>query len=138
MRPGRAVRSVYLSAPAILTRSGRVKDGDGLFLAGQLLGTANYVEAVATGWLAGVNAARWVRRQKPVIVPRETMFGSLLHRLTETYPDRYGPEPVNFGMLPTARGDAGLSKEERRQLQVQKSEVALAELLAEQLSEIHS
>ncbi len=63
------------------------------------------------------------------------MFGSLIRRLTESDVSSYCSEPVNFGMLPTERGDAGLSKEERRQLQVQKSEVALAELLVEQISE---
>ncbi|MCK4324121.1 MAG: FAD-dependent oxidoreductase, partial [Armatimonadetes bacterium] len=105
------------------------------FLAGQLLGTATYVEAAATGWLAGVNAARWACRREPALIPRETMFGSLIHRLTETDPADYQPESVNFGMLPTEREDAGLAKEERRQLQVQKSAAALAELLTEQISE---
>ncbi len=134
MRPGRTVRSVLLPAPAILTRSGRVADCGGLFLAGQLLGTASYAEAAATGWVAGVNAARWACRQEPVLIPGETMFGSLIHRLTETDPDRYSPEPVTFGMLPTERGDAGLAKEERRQAQVQKSQALLAKLLTEQIS----
>ncbi len=135
MRPGRAVRSVFVPAPAILTRSGRVADCGGLFLAGQLLGTANYVEAAATGWLAGVNAARWACRRKPALIPWETMFGSLIHRLTESDVSSYCPEPVNFGMLPTEREDVDLSKEKRRQLQMQKSEALLAELLAEQMSE---
>ena len=135
VRPGRAVRSVFVPAPTILARSGRVADCGGLFLAGQLLGTASYVEAAASGWLAGVNAARWTCRRKPALIPGETMFGSLIHRLTESDVSSYCPEPVNFGMLPTGRGDAGLSKEERRQLQVHKSEAVLAELLAEQVSE---
>ncbi len=135
VRPGRAVRSVFVPAPATLTRSGRVADCGGLFLAGQLLGTANYTEAAATGWLAGVNAARWACRREPALIPGETMFGSLIRRLTESDVSSYCPEPVNFGMLPTERGDAGLSKEKRRQLQVQKSEAVLAEFLAEQMSE---
>jgi len=135
VRPGRAVRSVFVPAPAILTRSGRVADCGGLFLAGQLLGTANYVEAATTGWLAGVNAARWTCRREPTLIPRETMLGALMRRLTESDVSSYCPEPVNFGMLSTGRENTGLSKEERRQAQVQKSEVALAELLAEQISE---
>jgi len=132
VRPGRVVRSVFVPAPAILTRSGRVADGGGLFLAGQLLGTASYMEAAATGWLAGVNAARWACRQEPALIPRETMLGSLIHRLTESDPAGYQPESVNFGMLPMARGDASISKEERRQVQVEKSQALLAESLAEQ------
>ncbi len=135
VRPGRAVRSVFVPAPAILTRNGRVADGGGLFLAGQLLGTASYVEAVATGWLAGVNAARWACHREPALIPGETMFGSLIHRLTESDASSYCPEPVNFGMLPMARGDDSIPKEERRQAQVQKSQALLAELLAEQMSE---
>jgi len=132
VRAGRVVRSVYVPAPAILSRSGRVRDCGGLFLAGQLIGTANYLEAAATGWLAGVNATRWACRQEPALIPPDTMLGSLIRRLTQSEVSSYCPEPVNFGMLPTARGDAGLSKEERRQLQIQKSEAALAEFIAGQ------
>jgi len=135
VRPGRAVRSLFVPAPAILTRSGRVMDCEGLFLAGQLLGIANYVEAVASGWLAGVNAARWACRRKPALIPRQTMFGSLVHRLTETDPAGYQPVPVDFGMLPTETGDAGLAKEERRQLQVEGAQALVAEFAAQQLAE---
>ncbi len=138
VRPGRAMRSVFVAAPATVTRSGRVADCGGLFLAGQLLGTANYTEAAATGWLAGVNAVRWACRREPALIPGETMFGSLVHRLTESDVSNYCPEPVNFGMLPTEREDASLSKEERRQLQVQKSEVVLAEFFAGQMAEVNS
>jgi len=130
VRPGRAVRSVFLPAPAAVTRSGRVTDCEGLFLAGQLLGTATYVEAAATGWLAGVNAARWACRKEPALIPWETMFGSLIHRLTETDPVGYQPAPVNFGMLPTGREDASLSKEERRQQQIQRSGAVVKQLTA--------
>ncbi len=73
-----------------------------------------------------------------MLIPRETMFGSLIYRLTEADGGSYTPEPVNFGMLPVQRGDDSISREERRELQVQKSEAVLAKLLAEQMSQIRS
>jgi methylenetetrahydrofolate--tRNA-(uracil-5-)-methyltransferase len=138
VRPGRAVRSVFLPAAAVVARSGRVTGCEGLFLAGQLLGTANYVEAAATGWLAGVNAVRWACRRKPALIPRQTMFGALVHRLTESDSAGYQPVPVDFGMLPVLPEDANLPKEERRQLQVGRSEAALADFVAEQIPEVGS
>jgi len=137
VRPGQAVRSVYLPTPAVLTPAGRVLDSDGLFLAGQLLGTANYVEAAATGWLAGVNATRWAQRRKPALLPRATMLGSLVHRLTATAADDFASEPVNFSLLPVTSRDIDLPRDERRQMQIKRSEGAIAEFVAQEELELN-
>ncbi len=131
VRPGQIARSVCLCAPAFLARSGRVRNGEGLFLVGGLIGTADYVEAAATGWLAGVNAARWAQGQQPVLFPRETMLAALMNRLTGSNPDTFAPQLVNFGMLAAVPGDSDLSKEERRQVQIERSRAAVAEFVAE-------
>ena len=130
VRPGQIARSVYLCAPALLARSGRVRNGEGLFLAGGLIGTADYVEAAATGWLAGVNAARWAQGQQPVLFPRETMLAALMNHLTGSNADTFAPQPVNFGMMPVVAEDADLPKEERRRAQVDRSRAALDEFVA--------
>jgi methylenetetrahydrofolate--tRNA-(uracil-5-)-methyltransferase len=99
LRFGSIHRNSYLNAPQALTPHLSTRDDPHLLFAGQLTGVEGYTESAATGLLAGINLARMLAGDEPLIPPATTMLGALYRYLRETEPARFQPMNANFGLL---------------------------------------
>jgi methylenetetrahydrofolate--tRNA-(uracil-5-)-methyltransferase len=99
LRYGSIHRNSYLNSPASLTPHLSLRDDPQVLFAGQLTGVEGYTESSATGLLAGVNLARMLGGEDPIIPPPTTMLGALYRYLREANPRHFQPMNANFGLL---------------------------------------
>ncbi len=122
LRFGQIHRNTYIQSPSVLEPTLQARRDPGVFFAGQLCGVEGYAESMATGLLAGINAGRIALGQNPVVPPRATACGSLVHYITRADPQRFQPANISFGLLPEPSEDLRRrvrDRHERHRLQVQ-------------------
>ncbi len=100
LRYGQIHRNTYINAPSLLMPTLQMKAHPTVFFAGQISGVEGYVESIATGLLAGMNAVALVRGDVPLAAPRETAFGSLVNYLTASDSKDFQPANITFDLLP--------------------------------------
>lgn len=100
VRYGVMHRNTFINSPKVLKPTYQFKNREDLFFAGQMTGVEGYVESAASGLLAGLNAARLVTGQEPVVFPQETAIGSMAHYITSTNAKTFQPMNANFGLFP--------------------------------------
>jgi methylenetetrahydrofolate--tRNA-(uracil-5-)-methyltransferase len=123
-RLGQIHRNTFINSPRILSETLQAKRDPRIFFAGQISGVEGYVECIATGLIAGINATRLAFQQPLRLPPRSTAIGSLIHYLVSADPDGFQPENINFGIMPAAPLPTDikkLSKQEKHQLQVRRA-----------------
>ena len=93
-------RNTYLNAPRLLNASLQFKDHPEKLTAGVLAGTEGYLESAATGWLAGLNAARLAQGLQVVVPPEASMLGALTRFLASAEPKNFQPMNTNWALVP--------------------------------------
>jgi len=100
LRYGMMHRNTFINSPRLLLPTLQWRTRADLFFAGQLTGVEGYMGNAATGLLAGLNAARLIQGQEPLVLPPTTMLGALCHYVTHAAERDFQPMKANFGLLP--------------------------------------
>ena len=100
VRYGHMHRNTFVNAPLLLDPTMGFRTRPGLFFAGQITGVEGYVGSVGSGWVAGVNAARFALGQAPLLLPPTSMLGALCHYVSRADPATFQPMKANFGLMP--------------------------------------
>jgi methylenetetrahydrofolate--tRNA-(uracil-5-)-methyltransferase len=121
LRYGQMHRNTFIASPKLLRPTLQHIERDDLFFAGQITGVEGYMGNIATGLLAGINAARVYRNEAPVILPQTTMLGALCHYITHSNLKDFQPMKANFGILPPLEGTTKTGKRERGKLYAERA-----------------
>ena len=99
VRYGVMHRNTFINSPKLLRSSLQSRSRENLFFAGQITGTEGYTESIASGLLAGINMARYLKGEELLILPDVTMLGSLTHYITDENHDKFQPINSNWGIV---------------------------------------
>jgi methylenetetrahydrofolate--tRNA-(uracil-5-)-methyltransferase len=100
VRYGVMHRNTFINSPKVLLPTYQLKANKELFFAGQMTGVEGYVESAASGLIAGINAARIINGEEPLVFPAETAIGSMAHYITAANTSNFQPMNANFGLFP--------------------------------------
>jgi methylenetetrahydrofolate--tRNA-(uracil-5-)-methyltransferase len=115
LRLGQIHRNTYINAPQTLLPTLAAKRDPRVFFAGQLAGTEGYIENVASGLVAGINAVRTARGGEQMIFSPETAIGALC-RYVSTPQKHFAPMNINFGLFPEIDVPRRTSRTEKQRL----------------------
>ena len=137
LRYGQIHRNTYINAPTLLTPTLQMRSRPEVFFAGQISGVEGYMEAIATGFLAGRNAAAYLSGHEPQPFPRETALGSLTAYISGAEAKNYQPANITFDLLPSLDDDTRKrlrhDKKARHAEVCRRAQVAMDEFLTAQV-----
>jgi len=100
IRYGVMHRNTFLNSPLLLDNTYAVKKQQNIFFAGQITGVEGYVESVASGFVAGVNAVRFLQKKEKIIFPKQTAIGALANYISDESVKNFQPMNINFSLFP--------------------------------------
>jgi methylenetetrahydrofolate--tRNA-(uracil-5-)-methyltransferase len=121
---GQIHRNTYICSPRVLGPTMQMRERPNVFFAGQITGVEGYVESVAMGWLAGINAARLAAGEVLVETPGRSAIGALARYVSSAETKNFQPVNITFALLePLDEQDRRRvrRKRDRRQLQVEQA-----------------
>lgn len=121
---GQIHRNTYINAPKMLNQHLQVEKQPNLFFAGQITGVEGYVESVATGWLAGLNAVNLLENRNLLNPPSTGAIQSLARYVSNAETKNFQPVNITFALieeLPEDLRRKHRNKRERHGIQVERA-----------------
>jgi len=131
VRYGQMHRNTFIFSPGLLEPTMQYRSRPDLFFAGQITGIEGYAGNIASGLLAGINAARTMRSEMPLIFPRTTMMGALCYYITHADPADFQPMKANFGIVPPLSSNKKMNKRQRAQAYSERAMLDLRQFTAD-------
>ena len=110
VRYGVMHRNTFINSPKVLNATLQTRKRPNLFFAGQITGTEGYTESIATGLLAGINMAKYLKSEELLTLPKETILGALCNYISFEGHKYFQPINSNWGIVPPIE----LPKKERK------------------------
>ena len=98
-------RNTFINSPELLDNTYNLKQNPNIYFAGQITGVEGYVESIASGLVAGLNAVINFKnknaktKETKKVFPKETIIGALADYIS-TENLNFQPMNANFGILP--------------------------------------
>ncbi|MBR6504123.1 MAG: methylenetetrahydrofolate--tRNA-(uracil(54)-C(5))-methyltransferase (FADH(2)-oxidizing) TrmFO [Clostridia bacterium] len=92
-------RNTYINSSKLLDETYNLKKNNNIYFAGQISGVEGYVESIASGMLAGINAANKILGKERLVFNEYTMLGAI-SKYISTENKNFQPMNANFGILP--------------------------------------
>ena len=92
-------RNTYINSPKLLNNTFNLKNKENIFFAGQITGVEGYVESIASGLCAGLNAYKLLKKEELATFPEQTVIGALSKYISSPN-EKFQPMNANFGILP--------------------------------------
>ena len=99
MRYGVMHRNTFINSPQVLNPTLQTRNRENLFFAGQITGTEGYTESIASGLLAGLNMAKYIKGEELLKLPTETMLGALMNYITNPEQTKFQPINSNWAIV---------------------------------------
>ena len=114
-------RNSFIDSPDVLNRFYQSKKREDLFFAGQITGVEGYVESTASGLIAGLNMARFLKGLPLIDFSRQTAMGAQAYYISHCSPSNFQPMNANFGIMESSA--KGPKKKRREQMAVHALEI---------------
>ena len=116
VRYGVMHRNTYINSKKLLNKGYQLIKNPNIFFAGQISGVEGYVESIASGLIAGINAVRFLEGKDILDLDATTAIGALANYISYhaeiEQPDTFEPMNVNFGIFNALEGK--VYKKERK------------------------
>ena len=100
LRYGIMHRNTYLDSPGMLDSTYRMIAKDNVYFAGQMTGVEGYIESAASGFMAGLSAARSLMGLDRIEFSRRTMIGAMSSYVSNGgVSGKFVPMNANFGIV---------------------------------------